>query len=100
MIPTPKLDPQALAALTYHLAEVLGAQAPVVRLLKRAAETADAEVAAEAWDAFLALPAPCRADVARLLAPARATEAARAARDADTRQVLALFGRRPTPKRQ
>jgi hypothetical protein len=89
-----KLDPHKLAALTYHLAELLGAQTPVVRALKRAAETADEEAAAEAWDAFLALPPDFRADVARWFAKATATDESLAALGADPSRVVPLFGLR------
>lgn len=49
-------DVHALAMLSYRLAEFLGAEAPVVRKLKAAAESGDADLAAEAWDAVMALP--------------------------------------------
>jgi hypothetical protein len=89
------LDPAALAVLTYRLAEMLGAQAPVVRAMKRAAETADPELGAEAWDQFLALPGPLRSDIARWFAKAAETEANLAAQGADPDHVVPLFGWRP-----
>jgi hypothetical protein len=100
MNPGSTLDPAALAALTYRLAELLGAQAPVVRALKRAAESGDPEAGAEAWDQFLALPGPFRADVARWFAKAAETEANLAATGADPDHVVPLFGlRKPVAPR-
>lgn len=92
------LDPAALAALTYRLAELLGGQAPVVRALKRAAESGDPQRGAEAWDAFLTLPGPLRADIARWFAKAAATEANLAEQGADPAQVVPLFGLRAPPR--
>jgi hypothetical protein len=61
----PGLDPAALAHLTYRLAELLGADAPVVKALKQAAESGDPEKAAEAWDLMLHLPPDFRAAAAK-----------------------------------
>lgn len=46
----------AIAKLAYRIAEHQGAQSPIVRLLKEAAETGDPDIAAEAYDALYSLP--------------------------------------------
>jgi len=60
----------ALAMLTYKVAELTGVDAPVVQLLKQAAETGDPDIAAAAFDAFCELPPDERKALAVWLAEA------------------------------
>lgn len=81
---SPALDPQALAILAFRLGEFLGSEAPVVLALKEAAETADAEAAARAWDLLRELPEEFRQAAAKwVLATSKAREDIEACSDGE-----------------